>query len=135
MGTYDTRGGTPRHYPGFDCEPVIYPEEERVLALLEAAQVPTEVCDQVVAIVHELADRQAGHEEPEDEPAPRRFRCWLRSAPGMWAQYDGSVDVVACDEADVFGLAVRQLARTSFPDRPSLSSWRLERIECLESGS
>lgn len=61
------------------------------------------------------------------------YRCHLRSAPGMWAQYEGHVDVWANDESEVFERAVRQLARSSFPDRPNLSSWRLERIEVLEN--
>jgi hypothetical protein len=133
VGTYDTRGGTPRHDPVSDHEPVIYPEEERVLAILEQAGVATSVCDQVVGVVHELAEREAGDDQSE-EVVPQRFRCWLRSAPGMWAQYDGSVDVWARDVGDVFARAVQQLAHTSFPDRPSLSSWRLERIECLPGG-
>jgi hypothetical protein len=64
-----------------------------------------------------------------------KFRCWLRSAPGMWEQYDGHVDVFAVDESEVFERAVRELARTSFKDRPGLSSWRLERIERIKSGS
>ncbi|MCD9124006.1 hypothetical protein [Cupriavidus sp. UGS-1] len=66
----------------------------------------------------------------QDSEAPMTlYRCHLRSAPGMWAQYDGHVDVYADDQDEVFRLAVRKLAATSFPDRPSLSSWRLEGIE------
>ena len=65
----------------------------------------------------------------------RRYRCHLRSAPGMWTQYDGHVDVWAPDESHVFERAVRELARTSFSDRPSLSSWLLDRIEPLAVGS
>lgn len=64
-----------------------------------------------------------------DEPVYHLYRCHMRSAPGMWAQYDGHVDVCAPSEDEVFERAVRQLAQTSFPDRPTLSSWRLERIE------
>lgn len=63
-----------------------------------------------------------------------KCRCYLRSAPGMWAYYDGYVDVFAPEsesEDQVFARAVRQLARTSFPDRPSLDSWLLQRIERL----
>jgi hypothetical protein len=50
----------------------------------------------------------------------------------MWAQYEGCVEVYAPEdegERDIFTRVVHKLARTSFPDRPSLSSWRLERIE------
>lgn len=62
------------------------------------------------------------------------FRCFLRSKPGMWTAYDGYVDVHAPENAsdhDLFTRAVRQLASTSFPDRPSLSSWVFERSERL----
>lgn len=65
------------------------------------------------------------------EQTLKKYRCHLRSAPGMWATYDGHVDVYAPDEGEVFSRAVRELARTSFPDRPSLLSWVLERIELL----
>lgn len=66
-----------------------------------------------------------------DEPIFKKYRCHLRSAPGMWATYDGHVDVYAPGEDEVFSRAVRELARTSFPDRPSLSSWVLEGVELL----
>ncbi|KWF77609.1 hypothetical protein WL93_26730 [Burkholderia diffusa] len=69
--------------------------------------------------------------DDNDEPVFNKYRCHMRSAPGMWAQYDGYVDVYAASEDDVFPRAVRELARTSFPDRPSLDSWRLDRIEQL----
>ena len=59
------------------------------------------------------------------------YRCHLRSAPGMWTTYEGYVDVHASDECEVFQRAVRKLAHTSFPDRPQLSSWRLDHIEKL----
>jgi len=61
----------------------------------------------------------------------RRFRVTLRSAPGMWELYDGFVDVYAQDGEDAFREAVRKLARTSFPDRPSMSSWIFESAEVL----
>ena len=70
-------------------------------------------------------------DEVVEEPVFRKYRCWLRSAPGMWAQYDGYVDVFSPDEDDVFRRAVRDLARGAFKDRPGTSSWRLERIERL----
>lgn len=62
---------------------------------------------------------------------PRRYRVHLHSAPGMWAVYDGHVDVFAESPEDAFPNAVRELGRTSFPDRPSLSRWRLDRVEAL----
>lgn len=67
----------------------------------------------------------------ELEPTYRQFRCYLHSAPGMWATYEGHVDVWAPNESEVFERAVKQLARTSFRDRPSVTSWRLDRIERL----
>jgi hypothetical protein len=68
----------------------------------------------------------------DDELVYRLYRCHMRSAPGMWTTYDGYVDVRSPDESEVFERAVRQLARTSFRDRPSMDSWRLERIELRE---
>lgn len=68
----------------------------------------------------------------DNEPAYVQYLCYLSSVPGMWASYDGYVEVHAPSDAGndaVFEMAVRTLARTSFPDRPSLSSWRLDRIE------
>lgn len=57
------------------------------------------------------------------------FRVYLRSAPGMWERYAGHVDVTCERAEEAFAAAVRRLARSSFPDRPSLDSWRLERVE------
>lgn len=67
----------------------------------------------------------------------RAYRVHLLSAPGHWAQYEGYVDVRCrldpesdeTEERQVFRVAVRELARTAFPDRPSLDSWRLIAIE------
>jgi hypothetical protein len=66
------------------------------------------------------------------EPVFIQYLCYISCVPGMWAQYEGCVEVYAPEdegERDIFTRAVHKLARTSFPDRPSLSSWRLERIE------
>ena len=57
------------------------------------------------------------------------FRVWLRSKPGMWALYDGFVDVVALNEEEAKMNAVKKLGRTSFPDRGHLSAWIIEKIE------
>lgn len=57
-----------------------------------------------------------------------KYRVWLRSVPGPYAQYDGKVDVWAEDREDATRRALRELQRTSFPDR-SASMWRVERIE------
>ena len=61
-----------------------------------------------------------------------RYRVHLRSAPGLWERYDGYVDVSAQSEDDAFGCAVRKLAQTSFPDRGSRSSWKLDSVEALQ---
>ncbi|CAA9890779.1 conserved hypothetical protein [Candidatus Methylobacter favarea] len=67
-----------------------------------------------------------------DEAVFVQYLCYIRSASGMWAAYDGYVEVHAPDNAtddEIFRKAVQTLARTSFPDRPSLSSWVLDRVE------
>jgi hypothetical protein len=56
------------------------------------------------------------------------FRVWLRSVPGFYEQYAGYVDVVACDEDEACAKAIRQLRRTSFPER-SAAMWRVEKVE------
>lgn len=61
----------------------------------------------------------------------KRFRVQMHSAPGMWARYDGHVDVLVADIDSAFAEAVKKLARTSFPDRASLSSWRLDGVSQL----
>lgn len=66
------------------------------------------------------------------EPVFIQYLCYISSVSGMWAQYEGCVEVYAPEdeeERDIFTRAVQKLAQTSFPDRPNLSSWRLERIE------
>ncbi len=60
-----------------------------------------------------------------------RFRVHLHSAPGMWTFYEGHVDIWAKGAGEAFAEAVRELERTSFKDRRSLDSWRLERVEPL----
>jgi len=63
------------------------------------------------------------------------YRCYLRSAPGMGEHYDGHVDVLSPNETEVFERAVRHLARTSFQDRPSMASWRVDRIEAIQAST
>ena len=69
-----------------------------------------------------MTDRTLTEDEVVEQPW-RRFRVEMRSRPGMWAQYNGHVDVLAPDIDSAFEHAVKKLARTSFPDRPSPSSW------------
>lgn len=59
-----------------------------------------------------------------------KYRVWVRSVPGMYAQYDGYVDVHADDKWDAEDAALEKLKRTSFPDR-SKSMWKIERVEEL----
>jgi len=56
----------------------------------------------------------------------KKFRVQLTSKPGMWERYSGHVDVFAPDIDSAFEEAVKKLARTSFPDRPSMSCWRFD---------
>lgn len=66
-----------------------------------------------------------------------KWTVHLRSEPGFYAQYEGTVSVHCTPDDDsdesaqqqVFRAAVRELARTSFPDRASLMFWRLVRVE------
>lgn len=57
----------------------------------------------------------------------RCYKVYLRSVPGPYEQYDGFVRVSAEDEAEAVELAIRQLRRTTFPDR-SAAMWRVERV-------
>ena len=75
----------------------------------------------------------------EEAAVSRPWRVWLHSTSGMYEQYDGYVDVrVAVDSTEthssrheLFAAAVKELARTSFPDRRGLDFWRFERAERL----
>lgn len=68
---------------------------------------------------------------PEGSPVTRRrYRVEMESVPGMYAQYDGHVDVWSDtdDWDDLFAAAVRELRHTSFPDRGA-SAWRMVGFE------
>lgn len=58
----------------------------------------------------------------------RKYEVWLRSVPGMYAQYDGKVDVYAADEDEAIDRAFDKLRRGSFPDR-SRSMWKIEKVQ------
>jgi hypothetical protein len=62
-----------------------------------------------------------------------KFRVWIRSVPGFYEQYDGRVDVYAESYEEAGPRALRELKRTSFPER-NASMWRIERIELLQEG-
>jgi hypothetical protein len=59
-----------------------------------------------------------------------KFKVWLRSVPGHYAQYDGAVDVFAEDEEQAKERAFAELKRGAFFDR-SRSMWHVERVERL----
>ncbi len=59
----------------------------------------------------------------------RLYRVHMRTRGGMYAQYDGHVDVRS-DGSDLFMDAVRQLRRTSFPDY-SADMWRMTGSELM----
>lgn len=67
--------------------------------------------------------RYCNSDGDEETAEWQKFRVELRSKPGMWTQYSGHVEVFAPDIDSAFEQAVKKLARTSFPDRPSMSSW------------
>lgn len=74
------------------------------------------------------------HDEDDgaDQRPYRRYRVWMRSTPGHYAQYDGHVDVITQDDDGygIFMAAVRELRRTSFPERGP-DCWKLERYEAI----
>lgn len=79
MGTYDTIGGTPRSPD--EEEPYIFPEEEKVLEILEAANVPSAVNDKVVEIVAAVC-RQASEVTEALNEAKKTiegYKAWERS--------------------------------------------------------
>jgi len=58
----------------------------------------------------------------------KKYRVWLRSRPGFYAQYDGKVDVMADSEDDAAEKALMKLKRGAFFDRDN-SMWKIERVE------
>lgn len=56
------------------------------------------------------------------------YKVFLRSKPGMYAQYDGFVPVLAANDDDAVDKAFSKLRRTSFPDR-NRSMWTVDRVE------
>lgn len=60
----------------------------------------------------------------------KKYVVWMRSVPGMYAQYDGKVTVYAEDEFEAAENAHIKLKRGAFPDRDR-SMWRVEKIECV----
>lgn len=62
----------------------------------------------------------------------KKYKVWMRSVPGFYAQYDGAVEVYAKDDDDAVDRAFEKLKRGAFPDR-SRSMWKVEKVERLFS--
>jgi len=60
----------------------------------------------------------------------KKYDVYMKSVPGMYAQYNGKVTVYADNEEEAVDLALLKLRRGSFPDRSS-DMWRIEKIECI----
>lgn len=90
MGTYDTIGGTPRSPD--DEEPYIFPEEDKVLEILEAANVPSEVNDKVVEIVAAICRKVSELSESLDKAnnTIEGYKAWERSVNEALNMGDGS---------------------------------------------
>lgn len=58
----------------------------------------------------------------------KNYRVWLKSVPGMFAQYDGKVEVRASSEDDAINMALRKLRTGAFPDRTN-NMWKIEKVE------
>ncbi len=61
------------------------------------------------------------------EDAMAQYRVTMHSKPGMWAGYDGHVDVFADEDDEAVDKALNKLKRTSFPDR-GRSDWIIDDI-------
>lgn len=60
-----------------------------------------------------------------------RLRCFMKTQPGMYAQYDGYVEVMCQENAEwdeIFNAAFRKLKTTAFPDHAS-SLWTMTRMK------
>ncbi len=58
----------------------------------------------------------------------KKYRVWMCSVAGCFAQYDGNVNVVASDADEAIDRAFAELKRTAFPDR-SRAMWKVEKVE------
>lgn len=66
--------------------------------------------------------------EDSQEKTYKSYRVHLRSVPGFYEQYSGSVEVMACDDEDAVEQALAKLKRGAFPDR-SRSMWKVDKVE------
>jgi hypothetical protein len=57
-----------------------------------------------------------------------RYKVWLRSTPGMWERYEGSVEVSAESDQEAEKAALNQLAARAFRGR-GRDAWIVEKVE------
>jgi len=57
----------------------------------------------------------------------KKYKIYLRSKPGFYAQYSGALTVVANDEEQAIERAFLRLKTGAFPDRDR-SMWIIEKI-------
>lgn len=62
----------------------------------------------------------------------QKYRVEMHSKAGMWAYYDGHVDVQADNEEEAIEQALDRLKRTSFPDRPR-NAWAIDGVQRLDA--
>ncbi|HHZ56464.1 TPA: hypothetical protein HH292_18735 [Xanthomonas vasicola pv. zeae] len=74
-------------------------------------------------------------DENMQEQPTQRYRCHMRTRSGMFAQYDGYVDVYSAsdDRDELHRAAVAELRRTSFPDY-SAAMWQLDSVTEVPRG-
>lgn len=61
----------------------------------------------------------------------KEYVVHLKSVPGMYAQYNGKIRVMAKDDEDAVEEALMKLKRGAFPDR-NRDMWRVESVERMD---
>lgn len=56
-----------------------------------------------------------------------KYKVFIRSRPGFYEQYSGTVEVTAENEDDAVDAAFRKLKAGAFPDR-NKDMWKLEEV-------
>ncbi len=77
-------------------------------------------------------DPERGEEWERGAPmsVSQPYRIFVRSKPGFYEQYNGYVEVYACDSVDATEKGLDKLQRTSFPDR-NRDMWEVEAVICM----
>lgn len=57
-----------------------------------------------------------------------KYKVFIRSRPGFYEQYSGTVEVVAEDDDAAVDAAFRKLKAGSFPDR-NKDMWKVEQVD------